>query len=318
MDFTANIYFRGILGVVPEPTTASAVPKKLALLVPATDYEVPKDCDLDLSCAPESFGLDPMPEIVKVAADFKPLRRHRWFVEFDARQLDPPASHPASCLSHWIVSSPGTFHRMVFKTPEDANLPPLDVQDALDYVIDFAVMAPSYAAVPPAYLTWSPGPDVAGQIMFDKGNLIPPSPGETSQWTYPPTLRLPNSSKVQLAGTFSHRIQLQFENITSLTIEVRTGESEIPESLTLKGTPTEPVEVSICNLCDMNPLRWPTALPLRIDDDYRWYYELSQNKSYLPLDLIGLDLPVPHPYGHPGGVGQNCLETKYLPAPFTI
>lgn len=291
--FNVDIFFLGILGVMTDRGTP---PGKVALLLPATDREVTK--------------------IDEGAPDKRPLYRHRWFVEFSPRQLaGGRQSFPDVTAAHWTISAPGSFHRMTF----DSDAPPgLTVGNGLKFVSDFAEVAPNFAAVGDDHLTWTPGPDVGGQIMFDRGTLVEPSVDSRSAWVFPATLRLPLRPGIHHLVELSHKIHLQLANVQRFTINVRKTQAETPTTLSLQGDAANPVVVSICNLCDVNPMRWPTKAPRRVDDDFRWYYQLCKRKNDLPLDLQNLELPVPHPFGSPGGVGQNCLETKFSPKNFTI
>jgi hypothetical protein len=108
--------------------------------------------------------------------------------------------------------------------------------------------------------------------------------------------------------------------VTSFEIHVRSQRKDpSPRVLRLRGTPQVPrVRVDICNLCDVNPLRWPTAAEPRIDDDFRWFYQICEGKDDVADCLHGLDLPVPHPSGELNALGQNCLGTKFRYQAFTL
>lgn len=291
--FTVDIFFIGILGVVTDQATP---PGKVALLVPSTDLDVAK--------------------IEHGAQDERPLYRHRWFVEYSPNQLQGGTrTFPDGTLAYWTLSEPGGFRRMTFDSDAAAAL---TVGTGLDLVSDMAKIAPGQAEIDDALLTWTPGPHVGGQIMFDRGALIDPAHDTRSAWVFPPTLRLKLRPGIHHVVELSHKIHFRLQNVNHFVIKVRKTRDEAPQTLALHSDSAEPVVVSICNLCDINPMRWPTKAPRRVDDDFRWYYEMSKNKGNLPLELQDLELPVPHPFGAPGGVGQNCLGTQYAPNDFTI
>lgn len=156
--------------------------------------------------------------------------------------------------------------------------------------------------------------------MFELGELVPPIDKEMSNWAFPATLRLPDSSTSQYVVSLAHRVHLRLNPVASFSIETRaTQAGPILDSLTLQPTASLPeVDLTICNLCNYNPLRWPPHPGLRVDDDFRWLYELCDNKTQITDELKGLDLPVPHPHGSPGALGQNCLEGQFAPTPFVI
>lgn len=297
--FNVDIYFVGIFGVVTDvlPTEENP-PTKLAMLVPATD-------------------LGKKPKIDEGARDGQPLYRHRWFVEYSPRQvLGGSHAIPEPTCARWIVSENNKFFRMTF----ESDAPNLTVASGgLDFVSDLAEIAPDYAEVEPALLGWTPGPSLGGQVMFDQGELKEPDSTTRSTWVFPPTLRLKSPPTSHLTPELSHKIHLHLKDVTRFVVKVRTRQDDpSARTLELTGGAASPVVISICNLCDVNPMRWETEGRRRVDDDFRWYYELGKNKGNLPNDLHHLDLPVPHPHGSGGGVGQNCLETKFAPQDFTV
>jgi hypothetical protein len=289
MTFNVDITFLGLFAVVPD----NATPTKVALVVPPTDASDVKD--------------------TRKAQDDKPLYRHRWFIEFNPAQLPSAQDVPRDMLAHWTISEPKKFKRLTFITPGAAAF---DASTALQSVFDFAQVAPKYADIPSKLLRWPTDepPPVGGQIMFDKGRLVPPEQNE--QWIVPGTL----TGDGPFDQSANHRIHLRFENVSRFALRtqrVRDGEAQVLDLVPTDELPV--VKVTICNLCDVNPLRWKTAGPRRIDDDYRWYYQLINDpEDTIKRDLSGLDLPVPHPSGQANALGQNCLSTQFNPQTFTI
>lgn len=95
--FTVIIDFLGIFGYVPYDGT----PAKLAMVLPATDNTKP-------SCGQ--------------AQDGKTLYRHRWFVEYDPRNLPSAKASriPSKTRALWTLSDlPGNskFRRLTFHAP---------------------------------------------------------------------------------------------------------------------------------------------------------------------------------------------------------
>jgi hypothetical protein len=78
------------------------------------------------------------------------------------------------------------------------------------------------------------------------------------------------------------------------------------------------VEISIAELCDVNPMQWPSKRDAIPDKDFKWHFEMLDNAAYTSLkqymNNLGLELPYPIPKGKPGGRGINCFPTT-APAP---
>jgi hypothetical protein len=289
--FDVNIYFLGLFGVVADPRAGQQV----ALVVPRTDHGRPK--------------------YKNPAQDGKPLYRHRWFIEFPPGQLTGTSvSLPADTLALWTLSRRNSFHRVTFESDAGA----LQIGKGLDRVCDFSQVAPDNADLPSDHLKWPADgtvhPQVAGQIMFKEGSLVDFTDADLQQWSFPGTL---NGGKVWEEPA-SHIIHLKLEDVTNFAIHARRNKKDTKQTLAFRGKPKKPVNITICNLCDVNPLRWPTPGSPRVDDDYRWYYQLVDPGYDLSTKLNGLDLPVPHPSRKPNALGQNCLETKFNARSFKI
>lgn len=295
--FDVVIEFLGIFAVVPNSSKAKKF-KKLALVVPMTDAK-------DVKCK-------------AVAQDGKTLYRHRWFVEFNASQLvGTPADVPTTALGYLPVSEPGGFRRLTFSA---GGASPISGVKALDYLCNFTELAPKFADLPSKYLKWPKGkPVVAGQVMFDIGELLMPNEIDRPQWIFPGTLRSDGSWDQPV----SHRLRVRLCQVEDFEILIRSrkkGKDPARQSLKLQGTLERPeVKVVIGNLCDVNPLRWETAADPRLDDDFRWYYQVCSKKDEVADYLRGLNLPIPHPVsGEGNAIGQNCLSAKFKDQNFTL
>lgn len=284
--FNVEIDFVGIFAIVPHTDG-----HQVAIVVPASDKD-------DRDCGPTYDG--------------KTLYRHRWFIDYDPHQVPGTTSIPPQTRALWTISDCRGFRRITFACPGAKKL---KIGNGLKYVANLEDVAPDYADILPKALEWKPPTAVAGQIMFDKGVLEPPP--SSRKWIFPLTL---SKSSSPCQPSLSHYIRLEFKNVTDFCIESRKSPGPTPiESLRLLPTKDQPVvKLSICNLCDVNPLRWKTKPHVEPDHDFRWYYTLSKKQNSLVHALAGLDLPVPHPSGKPAAVGQNCLEAQFKPAKFTI
>jgi hypothetical protein len=296
MAFHVRIEFFGIFGVVPD----SAPPKKLMLLVPSTD------CNESL-CTP--------------APDAKPRYRHRWFINFDPRQVVDAPLLPTKLRALWNLYGHQKFRRITFaptfETPRPTDLDP---QKALAHVVDISQFASKYAHVPRSALTMTPGPEIAGQILIQHGQLVRSQ--ATRQWWFPGTLEKEHTQDLH------HGIDLRLTGLTGFVIHSKssTGKPDVPLKLTAPDG--QWVKLEICNLCDRNPLRWETEDDPRVDEDFRWYFELSEKKADLGEDLKGRPLPVPHPlttqkvteqenrYDIRAALGHNCFSAQFQPQTF--
>ena len=216
----------------------------------------------------------------------------------------------------WNLSDYQKFLRITFDTCPNSDL---KIGDGLNYVADIDGFAPKkYATVPDKSVRLSPGPEVAGQILLDRGELF--QHGSAKNWRFAPSLKRGNHIQ-----SLQHGICVRMKKLTTFKILTTDETGAVGDSLALQSVNNEDVRIAICNLSDRNPLRWPVAPYGRFDDDFRWYYELSKAKADLPKDLHGL-LPVPEYLGSGNSshsdplildiltaLGQNCFEAKFQP-----
>ncbi len=228
------------------------------------------------------------------AVDGKPLFRHRAYVKFKANHLSESERLKISDRLEVIR----------YLKAERVTIRPVgslvDLTSNLSTIANLDKVVPGFGEVDRQFLGEKPL-RLAAQVLLEHGYLVASPPA--FQWAFPNNV----SRSDIITGPLSHEVTLTIAGLTSVDLIV-TPFDGAPETLSLVRRDGGTVEVCIANLCDENPLRWPTVREPLIDNDFRWYYELVARRDDLGRRLSSLGLPVPHPIdAKPNGQGMNCL-----------
>ncbi|HEV7668903.1 MAG TPA: hypothetical protein VGS22_10285 [Thermoanaerobaculia bacterium] len=229
------------------------------------------------------------------ALDGEPLFRHRAFLKFKVKDLSGTAGLSGTKYLEAIRYLEA--ERVTFLPSDNGT----DFNHKLTGLADLARIVPNYAVPDPDHFSDYPE-NLAAQILFDHGTLLTCQP--KYEWSFPNTI-----SKEVVTGPLSHEVVLHLPELTSLGVRISRFDGAY-ETLNFDSAGT--VEILIANLCDENPLLWKTkdSKP-KVDDDFRWHYQLLANGDDLREELYSLPLPIPHPAdGGSNGQGMNCLGSR--------
>lgn len=290
MPFNVELTFTGLMALVLDGANA---PTKACYVVP--NGEVP-------------FDAGPI--------DGKRLRRHRLYLEFPLANLPGPPPAPAGVNGIWLLGDQGARRRVTFEIEGAAN--DFSVGD-LSTVAPLPTIAPGLSWPDPSTLQWGAPASVVAQIMFNRGSLVMPVPlTELRSWVIPNTL----SRQLPIVRTLTHQLVLTLRNLTAFKVVTRKLSDRSPSgNLALQAGDGQTIKITLANLCDENPLRWPVeARDPTVDEDFRWYYQLlsKTDQERVGSALGGLELPVPHPVAAPMGQGMNCLKGSGAPQVFVL
>ncbi|HXU33760.1 MAG TPA: hypothetical protein VN851_24580 [Thermoanaerobaculia bacterium] len=285
MPFKLQVRFSGICGLVLGEDSAD--PVKACILLPESNH------------IHQTYKRN--------ALDNEPLFRHRSFLSFNAKNLSLDERLPESLQILRYFEQ----ERLAIKTTPLYNNS-INVAD-LKSTADLMLISPDFAKVDPALLTIDPqniSSRLSGQVVIDQGTL---RSGRGFQWNIPNTLGRDKEAE----GKIAHEVFLSIEGLEKVELIFTRFNNEILEPLVLTSPQQTDVEIEIANLCEVNPLRWPTedVKPL-VDQDFRWAWELldpaTQENLVISLKENSLPLPVPHPKPvQPDGQGMNCMLPKY-------
>ncbi|HEX3526765.1 MAG TPA: hypothetical protein VH988_06840 [Thermoanaerobaculia bacterium] len=251
------------------------------------------------------------------AIDKTDLKRHIGFITFPLRNLSG-VTNSSDAMGVWYLDR----HRIILKTIPGPEINPY-VPD-LQGVADLNAIAKGFSGAAPNCLSAgnpnerSGDPQVLAQVLIDRGYWSIADVW-SNKWIFPGTLS-GSSIECNLASV----VTLVLENLDSASILATPfiidadagGSPQVEWSFT--ANEQETVEVTIANLCDENPLRWPTRRdPLSPDEDFKWHYQLLANPTGIKEHLKGLELPVPYlsDTAH-AGQGANCPPSKAAAFPF--
>lgn len=241
------------------------------------------------------------------------LSRHRAIMKIPAKSLD-------------ITNPPGDLvvdlHRMRVKFVLESGANGLSFQPtvgdsvAFDMSRVFSTMNPSATPVPrvrQSCLATGSNVDhfVASQIIVENGLVIERA-FAAHQWWFELA-----DFKDNYVLRPAAEIAVDMGHGTRLEIIVEAFDGTFSKKFTLD----RDTRIELLNLCDINPLRWPSSftreMSEREDKDFMWFYELLDNVGMEWVrkhrkEIAGLLFPVyPAVRGNPGGGGDNCRPVKF-------
>jgi hypothetical protein len=296
MAFNVEISFTGICAFIPNQDSTRDV--KMCVALP--------DVRGEKSLENPNFVRPPASSFAR-----KRLKRHMGFMNFSPADLSAVDAGKVSddLVGTWLLDK----HRVVIKASGAPN--PYENHAPL---ADLGKVAPGLN-VDTDLVSETPR-SVVAQVLIDQGLLNGAS--NLGSWTFPTTLSGGSpearaiASEVVLSLKDLDKFSLQCTSIIGDTTKDRTWEFHRNS-----GT----VKIVIANLCDENPLRWPTTKEeAEPDEDFELYYELLFNafdRFSLQGKLLGLSLPIPFPAtGAAAGNGQgvNCVPAQTGPVSYNV
>ena len=280
MPFTLRITFTGILAFVPDK--AFGTPPNIVYVL-----------------APDGEVIDPTDP--PTGADGRKLSRHRSFLRLSSKNVEGTSGAPSSLESLWYL---GGREIRIQKTGGDDKIKIGDLT-GLATLVD---VAPMFCTVDPNAVKGAPS-SLGMRFAITAGTL---SCGKRQgKWAFPNIL----SKKPVLVQDMSNEVILTLTGLQSATIMAKplSGGDEVP----LKLTPGEEsiIDVTIGNLCDVNPLEWLDLYDRKPDEDFRWYFELLSPVDYANLETLveGIPLPFPYPVGKVNAQGADCFTVSFAP-----
>jgi hypothetical protein len=114
---------------------------------------------------------------------------------------------------------------------------------------------------------------------------------------------------------YSNKVALEVRDVTGVKLVARDLDGKRPtERLDLTGPAGDWTTITVANLCDgRTPERNPlTTQEPKDDDDFRWFYELCENRQNLAAALNGASLPIPRiAPGHGGPGAVQCMRATF-------
>lgn len=295
--FNVRISFAGICAFVPNTSKDPDVRCKMCVVLPDGSSETRVIDDPD-----------------RLPPDGARLKRHRSFLQFSPGQVKGTGKLPPDAVAIWYLNR----QRVTFRVVQDGGAAPfahgLSHQDKLARLEE---VAPNHVDEFPDIVSSTPPKIVAAQVLLEKGTFsVDGSKPKLRSWSFPGTLSGAASSR-----TLSHDVFVEIANVTEFEAIVTAFEGDaagnppVEHRFPFKPVGAEDVEITIANLCDENPLRWPTKEGKIPDDqDFRWYYMLlsPEKKAEIADALFGLPLPFPTaPLTLDGnGDGTNCYNSE--------
>jgi hypothetical protein len=281
MSFSAKITFTGIWGFVPDKAFDSN---------PTTVYVLAPDGEIDPSGPP------------RTGADGNSLSRHRSFLRVNAANVVGTSGVPSSLEAIWYLG----YREFRFKPSVSQGI---EIDD-LSGLASLSDVAPLYSKVDPKAVTGQPPASKLGaRFVITDGTLH--SGKSQGPWAFPDIL----SKDIVRVDDLANEVILELSELDTFTIlgKPLTGGDEVPLELTAPENGT--IEVTIGNLCDQNPLEWPSLYDRKPDEDFRWYFELLSPQDYANLESLidGIPLPYPYPRGKSNARGADCFPAAYPP-----
>lgn len=295
MSFNVEISFSGICAFVPNQDQDREV--KMLVVLP------------DGRGRPSAIGSG-----VELATAFfskKEIKRHTGYVSFSPADLSgADRSKIADDLTGvWLLDR----HRIVLSSSGASNPYKEDVPiaDLGEVVPEFGVETSLVGPTPSG---------VVAQVLIDQGSLE--GVESPTSWTFPTSF----TGGLPEARAFTHEVILKLNDLEEFALKCTSMDGEpAKDRMWQFHRDSGTVKIVIANLCDDNPLRWPTTKSeVPPDEDFELYYEFLFNafdKARILGRLKGLRLPIPHPEvddaaGAGNGQGVNCVPTKTSPVSY--
>lgn len=268
------------------------------------------------------------------ALDGTKLRRHFGFVRFDLRNLPPGSNGPKEHHGVWYLdrkqvviysddATPLNTASYVARidTEYDITTPNSGEERSLSWVPGLTKLMPAFSAIDPNCVSTAVASvpnTVLAQVFFNTGILRAEEPA-SQLWSVSGVLS-PQFARQPLA----HEVVLTLTGVTKLSLIAKALPGGDTETLDLVPGPLGKIDLTISNLCDENPLRWPRSIPSpRDDDDFKWYYELMTRTQQIAINRQrrGAPLPIPVPERQklgPNATGVNCFSVRTADASFNM
>lgn len=298
-----DLVFSGICAMVPKRNESGDIIQAAMLMV--NGREIPDDTFKN-----RYSRLEAEPQLQPAGTR---LSRHRAFMKIPAKSLD------ITNLSGDLIVD---LHRMRVRFALTGGAGGLRFQAAVgdSAVFEmsrvFSAMNPSATPVSRVRsgclaASGNVDPFVSSQIIVETGLVIERA-FAAHQWWFELADHKENyvlRPAAEIAVDMGHATQLE------IIVEAFDGSSS--KTYALKAD----TRVELLNLCDVNPLRWPSSFARewgeRVDRDFMWFYELLDDvgKDWVKThrkEIAGLLFPAyPVVMGSPGGGGDNCRPVKF-------
>jgi hypothetical protein len=266
------------------------------------------------------------------ALDGTVLRRHRGFIRFDLRNL--PTDYKGNEEHHgvWYLERKRIVIRDDTKALDTTSyIPGIDTnfdisatstadETSFSWVAALTKLMPAFAAIDPACVSTniaSVPATVLSQVFFNTGKLTVEKPT-------PQVWSVSGALSTQFARQpFAHEVVLTLTGVTQLTLEAKDLAGGADDKLELVPGSLGKIEITIANLCDDNPLRWPHDPSPQDDDDFKWYYQLMTTAQHASINKQRRGAPLPTPIPErkkvsPNVTGVNCFSVRVADTPFNM
>lgn len=295
--FRVIVKFTGICSFVPRDITGG---QKLAycVVLPNAWYDERRRICAD----PNKKGVDGLSD----------LRPHRAFMRFDASRVKgAPAIFDDITGVRFLESERILFVPTASTTPDfkEGDIRGLATSGDITSTTPTNLLSIANAVNTPTYC------GVAAQILIENGELS--APYGALKWTFDNYLLSGPPKDKKLC----HEVKLDFGAIDSLKLQVRDlfNNSVKRELFFDSADNSNPLEITVANLCLHDPLQWEPAShrnnPVD-DEDFRWHYEVVDDPVALQAALNGLRAPIPRATGLPNGNGFNCFPKQFAAVDF--
>lgn len=268
------------------------------------------------------------------AVDGTELRQHLGFVLFDLRNLPPGTAHPKQHQGVWyldrqrvVIDTDGadldtTSYIARIDTEFNISAPQAGETTSFAWIAGLTKLMPDFSAIDPSCVSTNdvsapPPASVLAQVFFNKGRLSAEEPAN-QVWSVSSAL----STQVT-RQPFAHEAVLTLTGVTRLRLAATAMPGGLNDVLELVPGPLGRIELTIANLCDDNPLRWPRSPKPADDDDFKWYYELMARPQQTQINQRRRGAPLPTPQLErrrlgPNATGINCFPVRVADIPFNM
>ncbi|HYU34265.1 MAG TPA: hypothetical protein VEW48_19090 [Thermoanaerobaculia bacterium] len=295
MAFNVRVVFSGLCAYVPNRELGVLKDPPTKMMVVMVDARQPKT-------ARDEVNL---------------MRPHFPMVFLKGNQIEGVGALPANTDIAWRIDrkqieiviperSPETNRFEVFQAPRQPNPPFLSDFRDFSWGADMRMINPDLADIDPlVFEDLGSRGIISARVLLDKGKL---STVGIAQFNF----EFPGSSFQR--RQLSNRTALDFREVDEFALRARDLDGGGPIEVSLRPQDREQVEVNIGNYCDgCMPQRVHFEDDLVPDDDFRWFYELSQNRNRLTR---GVHLPIPTPKPGKGNGAAKCARSTFNPVDF--
>jgi len=152
---------------------------------------------------------------------------------------------------------------------------------------------------------------VVGQVLFKHGVLD--APPKAQPWVFDSYLLKGEDDFRPRTKSLNHEVVVTLRGIKRLEIMARSLYTIEPDKIFVFDA--GPLEITVANLCEINPIRWGNNTAgngLKDDEDFRWHYELVDDPQRLADTLDPFRCPIPRlTRGDFAGGGLNCFPIRF-------